>query len=224
MQQTLASQASFEKYGRKTRRELFLEEMNQVVPWSELEALVEPHYPKAGNGRRPVGLGIMLRTYFVQQWFNLSDPGVEEALYDFTSLRRFVGVDLGVAPAPDETSVCRFRHLLEKHELGEAMLDAVNHHLGSKGIRITTGTIVDATIIHAQQERRSPELPLSYALKHRPERITKCAPEPLKCPVSAKLKCPNYPSEGTFRGFGRATYGGLDRSNVGSAPGRHRGC
>ena len=126
-QQTLASQASFEKYGRKTRRELFLEEMNQVVPWSELEALVEPHYPKAGNGRRPVGLGIMLRTYFVQQWFNLSDPGVEEALYDSTSLRRFVGVDLGVAPAPDETSVCRFRHLLEKHELGGAMLDAVNH-------------------------------------------------------------------------------------------------
>ena len=135
-QQTLASQASFEKYGRKTRRELFLEEMNQVVPWSELEALVEPHYPKAGNGRRPVGLGIMLRTYFVQQWFNLSDPGVEEALYDSTSLRRFVGVDLGVAPAPDETSVCRFRHLLEKHELGGAMLDAVNHHLDSKGKHI----------------------------------------------------------------------------------------
>jgi IS5 family transposase len=84
-QQTLASQASFEKYGRKTRRELFLEEMNQVVPWSELEALVEPHYPKAGNGRRPVGLGIMLRSYFVQQWFNLSEPGVDEALYDSTS-------------------------------------------------------------------------------------------------------------------------------------------
>jgi transposase, IS5 family len=163
-QQTLASQASFEKYGRKTRRELFLEEMNQVVPWSELEALVEPHYPKAGNGRRPVGLGIMLRTYFVQQWFNLSDPGVEEALYDSTSLRRFVGVDLGVAPAPDETSVCRFRHLLEKYELGGAMLDAVNHHLDSKGIRITTGTIVDATIIHAPSStknstgKRDPEM------------------------------------------------------------------
>jgi IS5 family transposase len=77
-QQTMASQAIFEKYGRKTRRESFLEEMNQVVPWSELEALVEPHYPIAGNGRRPVGLGIMLRTYFVQQWFNLSDPGMED--------------------------------------------------------------------------------------------------------------------------------------------------
>ena len=154
-QQTLAAQAGFEKYGRKSRRELFLDEMEQVVPWSDLESLVEPHYPKAGNGRRPVGLGIMLRTYFVQQWFNLSDPGVEEALYDSAGLRRFVGVDLGRAPAPDETSVCRFRHLLETHDLGGAVLDAVNHHLASKGIRITTGTIVDATIIHAPSSTRN---------------------------------------------------------------------
>ena len=163
-QQTLAAHAGFEKYGRKSRRELFLDEMEQVVPWSYLESLVEPHYPKAGKGRRPVGLGIMLRTYFVQQWFNLSDPGVEEALYDSAGLRRFVGVDLGRAPAPDETSVCRFRHLLETHDLGGAVLDAVNHHLASKGIRITTGTIVDATIIHApsstknQSGERDPEM------------------------------------------------------------------
>ena len=93
-QQTFASQLSFEKYGRKSRRELFLEEMEQVVPWAELQALVEPHYPKAGNGRRPVGLSIMLRTYFMQQWFNLSDPGVEQAFYESATLRRFAGVDL----------------------------------------------------------------------------------------------------------------------------------
>jgi IS5 family transposase len=154
-QQTLAAHAGFEKYGRKSRRELFLDEMEQVVPWSDLESWVEPHYPKAGKGRRPVGLGIMLRTYFVQQWFNLSDPGVEEALYDSAGLRRFVGVDLGRAPAPDETSVCRFRHLLETHDLGGAVLDAVNHHLASKGIRITTGTIVDATILHAPSSTRN---------------------------------------------------------------------
>ena len=80
-QQSLASQAAFEKYGRKSRRELFLDEMERVVPWAELSALVEPHYAKAGNGRRPVGLAIMLRTYFLQQWFNLSDPGVEEACH-----------------------------------------------------------------------------------------------------------------------------------------------
>lgn len=154
-QQTLACQASFEKYGRKSRRELFLDEMSQVVPWAELAALVEPHYAKAGNGRRPVGLSIMLRTYFLQQWFNLSDPGVEEALYESAALRRFVGVDLGVAPAPDETTVLRFRHLLEKHRLGEEMLDTVNLHLETRGIRIATGTIVDATIIHAPSSTKN---------------------------------------------------------------------
>jgi IS5 family transposase len=154
-QQTLASQASFEKYGRKSRRELFLDEMDLVVPWAELEALVEPHYPKAGNGRRPVGLQIMLRTYFMQQWFNLSDPGVEEAFYESATLRRFAGVDLGVAPAPDETTVLRFRHLLERYDLGGEMLDTVNEHLEAKGIRIATGTIVDATIIHAPSSTKN---------------------------------------------------------------------
>ena len=154
-QQSLAAQTAFEKYGRKSRRELFLDEMEQVVPWPALEALVQPHYPKAGNGRQPVGLRIMLRTYFVQQWFNLSDPGVEEALYESPALRRFVGVDLGVAPAPDETTVCRFRHLLEKHDLGGLMLEAVNVHLEAKGLRIATGTIVDATILHAPSSTRN---------------------------------------------------------------------
>jgi len=154
-QQTFASQSSFEKYARKSRRELFLDEMEVVVPWSELQALVEPHYPKAGNGRRPVGLAIMLRTYFMQQWFNLSDPGVEEAFYESATLRRFAGVDLGVAPAPDETTVLRFRHLLEKHDLGGAMLDTVNLHLAAQGIRIETGTIVDATIIHAPSSTKN---------------------------------------------------------------------
>ena len=110
------------------------------MPWSGLEALVRPHYAKAGNGRQPVGLSIMLRTYFVQQWFNLSDPGVEEALYESAALRRFVGVGLGVAPAPDETTILRFRHLLEKHDLGGLMLDAVNVHLEAKGLKIQTGT------------------------------------------------------------------------------------
>src|SRR5580700_4232421 len=154
-QQSLAGQAVFEKYGRKSRRELFLEEMEGIVPWSAMEALVRPHYAKAGNGRQPVGLSIMLRTYFVQQWFNLSDPGVEEALYESAALRRFVGVDLGVAPAPDETTVCRFRHLLEKHDLGGLMLEAVNVHLEARGIRIATGTIVDATIIHAPSSTKN---------------------------------------------------------------------
>ena len=154
-QQSLASQVLFEKYGRKSRREVFLDEMDRIVPWSLLEALVRPHYAKVGKGRQPVGLSIMLRTHFVQQWFNLPDPGVEELLYESPILRRFVGVDLGIAPAPDETTVLRFRHLLEQHDLCGMMLDAVNIHLESKGIKIQTGTIVDATIVHAPSSTKN---------------------------------------------------------------------
>ena len=116
---------------------------------------MRPHSAKAGNGRRPVGLRIMLRTYFVQHWFNLSDPGVEEALYESAALRRFVGVDLGMAPAPDETTVLRFRHLLEEHDLGGRMLEVVNVPLEAKGIRIQTGTIADATILHAPSSTKN---------------------------------------------------------------------
>jgi IS5 family transposase len=154
-QQTLALQASFEKFGRKGKRELFLNRMEQVVPWPELLALVEPHYPKAGNGRQPAGLSIMLRTYFLQQWFGFSDPGMEEAFYDSPVLRRFAGVDLGVAAAPDESTILRFRHLLELHDLCGEMLVTVNKYLDSKGIRIGTGTIVDATIIHAPSSTKN---------------------------------------------------------------------
>jgi IS5 family transposase len=146
-QRTLAVQTSFEKYGRKSRREEFLKVMEAVVPWRGLEALIEPHYPKAGNGRQPVGLSIMLRVYFLQQWFNLSDPGAEDVLYESPVLRRFAGVDLGRAAAPDETTILRFRRLLEQHELCGQILDTVNHYLASKGLHIATGTIVDATII-----------------------------------------------------------------------------
>ena len=154
----------FERYTKKTRRAAFLEEMEQVVPWAELCGLIEPHYPKAGNGRRPVGLERMLRIYFLQQWFNLSDPAVEEALYDSVVMRDFVGIDLGREPVPDETTVCKFRHMLEEQQLGGQMLEAVNLHLQSRGVRITSGTIVDATIIHApsstknREQQRDPEM------------------------------------------------------------------
>ena len=154
-QQTLAAQASFEKYGRKSKREQFLDEMEQIVPWAELQALVQAHYPKGENGRPPVGLSIMLRVYFLQQWFNLSDPGAEEALYESPVLRRFTGVDLGRAPAPDESTILQFRHLLEKHDLGGAMLQTMNEYLESRGIRISRGTIVDATILHAPSSTKN---------------------------------------------------------------------
>ena len=163
-QASLAEQTGFQRYSKKTKRALFLEEMEQVVPWGELCSLVEPHYPKAGNGRRPVGVERMLRVYFLQQWFSLSDPAVEEALYDSPLMRRFVQIDLGNEAVPDETTVCKFRHLLEQHNLGGAMLETVNVHLESRGIKITTGTIVDATIIHApsstknREQKRDPEM------------------------------------------------------------------
>ncbi|MGZ4839889.1 MAG: IS5 family transposase [Terriglobales bacterium] len=154
----------FERYTKKTRRAQFLEQMEQVVPWRELTALIEPFYPKAGNGRHPVGLQRMLRIYFLQQWFNLSDPAVEEALYDSPLMRQFAGIDLGSEPVPDETTVCKFRHLLEEHRLGGEILETVNLYLQQRGVRISTGTIVDATIIHApsstknQHQQRDPEM------------------------------------------------------------------
>ena len=147
---------SFERYTKKTRRAAFLEEMEQVVPWAELCALIEPYYPKAGNGRQPVGLGRMLRIYFLQQWFNLSDPAVEEALYDSAVMRQFVGIDLGQEPVPDETTACKFRHLLEEQGLGGEILQAVNLYLQRQGVKIATGTIVDATILHAPQFDQEP--------------------------------------------------------------------
>ena len=113
---TFACQPSFEKFARPSRREQFLNTMETIVPWSELEALIEPHYPKAGKGRQPVGLGVMLRIYFLQHWFNLSDPGAEDALFESPVLRGFAGVDLGRAAAPDETTILNFRHLLEAHD------------------------------------------------------------------------------------------------------------
>jgi IS5 family transposase len=155
-QMTLAT-AGFERYAKSTRRATFLAEMERVVPWRRLCRLIEPVYPKAGNGRPPVGVERMLRIYFLQHWFNLSDPAVEEALYDSLSMRRFVGIDLGREPAPDETTMCRFRHLLEAHDLGTRMFEEVHRHLEMSGIKVAKGTIVDATIINAPSSTKNAE-------------------------------------------------------------------
>ena len=153
-QMTLAT-AGFERYGKRTRRGAFLAEMNGVVPWAELGALIEPVYPKAGNGRPPVGMERMLRIYFLQHWFNLSDPAAEEALYDSLAMRDFVGIDLGREPVPDETTICKFRHLLERHDLGRTLFEQVHRHLESRGLKVSTGTIVDATIINAPSSTKN---------------------------------------------------------------------
>ena len=162
-QQTLAA---FEQYGKPTRRAKFLADMEQILPWAELLRVIEPFYPKVSEagGRPPIPLERMLRIYFLQLWFNLSDPAVEEALYDSTSMRGFVGIDLGVEAAPDETTVCKFRHLLEKHKLGKKLLTTVNEYLRRHGMKISNGTIVDATIIGAPSStknkdgKRDPEM------------------------------------------------------------------
>ena len=149
MRQMTFSNSGFEVHHKATRRERFLAEMEAVVPWGELCALIEPHYPKGDRGRPPIGVERMLRIYFLQQWFNLSDPQAEDAIYDIAPMRQFVGIDLGREAAPDETTICKFRHLIEAHALGKDMLAAVNAHLAAKGVKIGTGTIVDATIIAA---------------------------------------------------------------------------
>ena len=149
---------------KQTKRELFLSEMDAVVPWATLLSLIEPHYPKAGNGRRPYPLAVMLRIYFLQQWYQLSDPGAEEALYDIQSMRVFVGLELGHDAIPDETTILNFRHLLEAHDLTKAIFEAVSAHLEDKGALLRGGTIMDATLIAAspstknKEQRRDPEM------------------------------------------------------------------
>jgi IS5 family transposase len=167
-QQTLAvaadQNAHYEQYRRPTRRDAFLATMDQIVPWSQLCEVIEPHYPKAGNGRPPVGLERMLRMYFVQQWFNLADAACEDALLDSTALRRFVGIDLGRERVPDATTLLKFRRLLEKNKLGEALFATVGEVLQARGLKVGVGTIVDATIIGAPSStknkdgKRDPEM------------------------------------------------------------------
>jgi IS5 family transposase len=133
-QMTLA-RGGFEQFGKTTKRAAFLAEMDQVLPWGELCALLEPFYPKGGGrGRPPVGLERMLRIHFLQHWFNLSGPAVEEALYESRSMREFVGIDLGHGPAPDETTICKFRHLLERHELGRKIFEASRRTPAGQGL------------------------------------------------------------------------------------------
>lgn len=165
MRQDSFSDAGFEKYRKKTRKEQFLEEMETIIPWKELTAAIEPFYPKPeGAGRRPIGIERMLRIHFIQHWFNLSDPAAEEALYDSRSLRHFVGIDLGREPVPDETTICKFRHLMEKHNLGDQLFHLVNQYLQENGLKVSRGTIVDASIISApsstknKKKERDPEM------------------------------------------------------------------
>jgi len=142
---------------KRTRKREFLDEMERVVPWAALVQVVEPYYPKAKTGRPPFGIETMLRIHYLQQWFALSDPAMEEALHDMPVFREFAKLDDGVARLPDETTILRFRHLLEKHDLATDMLRVVNDILQAKGLMMKKGTVVDATLIAAPSSTKNAE-------------------------------------------------------------------
>lgn len=155
MKQTTFANLAYDSKKKKTKREQFLEEMDKVVPWNALLAIVEPVYPKPKRGRPPRPLATMLRIYFMQNWFNLSDPGMEDALYDVECMRRFAGLELMDESMPDETTILKFRHLLEKHQLTSRMMNAISQVLLDKGLMLKGGTMVDATIIHAPSSTKN---------------------------------------------------------------------
>lgn len=138
-----------------TRRERFLGEMERVVPWARLEGLIKPHYPTGQRGRPPIGIERMLRIYFLQQWYSLADEALEDALYDSQAMRTFAGIDLSVDSVPDATTLLNFRHLLERHKLGERIFEEVGVHLSERKLLMREGTIVDATIIAAPSSTKN---------------------------------------------------------------------
>ena len=154
MEQATFAELEHDSKKRRTRREVFLEKMDGLVPWEALEALIEPFYPKPGRGRRPYPLGTMLRVHCVQLWYDLSDPGMEDLLYEVESVRRFAGLRLS-GPLPDETTILNFRHLLETRGLGEGLFEAINAHLADEGHSLRRGTIVDASIVDAPSSTKN---------------------------------------------------------------------
>lgn len=152
------AQAEYDKKKKQTRREIFLKKMEQVVPWTRLIEVIEPHYPKSGRrGRPPIGLKRMLRMYFVQQWYGLADEAVEDAIYDSQALRAFMDIDLSQQSVPDATTLMGFRHLLEANDLPQAMLVEVNAMLIERGLLMSKGTLVDATLIAAPSSTKNKE-------------------------------------------------------------------
>ena len=154
--QTSFAQAEYAGKKKQTRRDLFLAQMQTVVPWARLIAVIEPHYPQSGRrGRQPLGIERMLRMYFVQHWYGLADVAVEDALYDSQALRNFCGIDLGVESVPDATTLMDFRHRLERHHLPQALLAEVNALLTERGLLMSQGTLVDATLIAAPSSTKN---------------------------------------------------------------------
>ena len=155
MKQKSFAATGFELITKRTRKREFLDEMNLVVPWTELVALIEPHAPSGKTGRPPFAVASMLRIHFLQQWFGLSDPAMEEALHDVPLYCEFAHLDAGMGRLPDESTILRFRHLLEEHKLSIQLLATINATLTKKGLMLKTGTVVDATLIAAPSSTKN---------------------------------------------------------------------
>lgn len=171
MKQQSLEATGFEKYRKMARKEQFLDEMEQIIPWKERCDVIEPYYSKPqGAGRKPIGLEGMLRIHFLQHWFGLLDPSAEEALYNSRAMRLFGGINLGHEPVPDETTICNFRHLMERNNLGDELFRLINVDLAENGMKVNRRTIVDATIINApsstknKEKKRDPD-------RHQPRKV-----------------------------------------------------
>lgn len=164
MAQKTFSDMEYENRRKKTKRDEFLEIMEEIIPWDEWVSFIEPHYPKGGRGRPPLGIEKMLRMYLLQVWFNLADEAVEDAIYDSYAMRKFMGINFMEEQVPDATTLLKFRHLLEDHQIGKVFFDAIKHCLDKAGHMMRGGTIVDATLIAApsstknQTGQRDPEM------------------------------------------------------------------
>lgn len=164
MKQQTLSDMEYSYRKKKTKREEFLEIMDEIIPWDEWVGVIRPYYPEGKRGRPPIELELILRMYLLQTWFNLSDPGTEDAIYDSYAMRKFTGIDFMNDSVPDETTLCNFRHLLEEHELNKLFFEAINRVMVESGHIMKGGTIVDATIIDApsstknEEKKRDPEM------------------------------------------------------------------
>ena len=155
MKQKSFASSGFELVTNRTRKREFLAEMNSVVPWAALVSLIEPHAPSGKTDRPPFAVLTLLRIHFMQQWFGFSDPAMEEALHDLPLYFEFAQLDVGISRLPDESTILRFSHLLEAHNLSAQLLSTINATLTAKGLMLKTGTVVDATLIAAPSSTKN---------------------------------------------------------------------
>ncbi|MCV8896866.1 IS5 family transposase [Escherichia coli] len=210
--------SEFSSKRRQTRKEIFLSRMEQILPWQNMVEVIEPFYPKAGNGRRPYPLETMLRIHCMQHWYNLSDGAMEDALYEIASMRLFARLSLDSA-LPDRTTIMNFRHLLEQHQLARQLFKTINRWLAEAGVMMTQGTLVDAGYQGAPQREELAEVDVDWLIAERPGKVRTLKQHPrknktainieyMKASIRAKVEHPFRIIKRQF-GFVKARYKGL---------------